>query len=820
MIKYLLYTLLFSIFAMPLAAQNNIATYAGNAGVENFLDVTQISNGTFLVSGYATDLAWLNASVPITTLSATGISNASGTNKVGFILQLSADLQTIIRCIALPANAAEDIRFIKFSSLPYAPTADIYVSGTTKDSKANQGGYFIAKLNNNFVNGVPTGFVWVKNVWAEGYLFENQPWDVGSDGKVVYIGGQSHAADWSQVYRLSANGVNEVVPQWRTHWNSMGSEFRGLVSSYTGANPLSYSGIVLKRNGRCDLRSWTLADYHLVQSDGNGGTKKGKWPMDFMFNAPCDTITPNNTTSGPGYNGYKPSSSQTYGGQSVVIDRRNNYFYIGMNTKTVIVSSGLPDFEPAVIAMDNNGGLQWWSRLYHEIKPNGDTTISTPDQYIDGLAIDYANNNIVVNARCHGNNVENFWEGNTVAAHPTASGFQNQFTGTKGDIHISWLGKLKLIDGNFEASTYVAEYPDTTVGLGSVHPDPNMDNWPNPNAGWPNVNTTRINKNTMRVSTNGDVIVSGVGRRVMTTANAHQKMVKQLPIASTNKSSWSQFVREYSSNLSVLKYSSLVNGKWDTLTGANGDNTVISTVYKSTLGLVSVGKHSATASTTVASGNPIPVQNVTPWGNATPNNESAILVYYKAPNILNYDDSIFSFVSSPLSMQLEFIGFKNNTINTLQWKNKNEENIAYYEIEKSIDGVNFGGISGMIYKNEQHIYSIDDAKPNAENNYYRLKMVNENNEITYSNIVVLYNYVPNDIRLFPNPAHTSVKIQFTEKIKSASITISSAVGNIMINKPITANEVEINIAQWQPGIYIVKAINGNEIIEKKLVVTH
>lgn len=81
-----------------------------------------------------------------------------------------------------------------------------------------------------------------------------------------------------------------------------------------------------------------------------------------------------------------------------------------MNFKSVLPNGGLPDFEPAVIAMDSSGMLMWWSRLYHEITPLGDTVNSSPDQYVDALAIDYANDKLVVGARCHGNNVENFWE--------------------------------------------------------------------------------------------------------------------------------------------------------------------------------------------------------------------------------------------------------------------------------------------------------------------------------------------------------------------------------------------------------------------------
>jgi hypothetical protein len=573
MIKFLLFHLFLFCFCVHLFAQNSIVSYAGNAGAESFRNVTQISNGTFLVCGYATDLNWIPAGVPKNVLANTGINNTNGTNKIGFIINLSADMQSILSCVHYPVNAVEDIRHMKFTSMPYSATGDLFISAATLDSRANQGGYVIAKLNNNFVNGVPTAMVWSKRVWAEGETFTNQPWDVGNDGKVVFISGQSHAADWCQVARMDANGNEEIVPNWRTHWSNMGTEYKGFANAYTNGamDPLVRSGIVLKKNGRCDLRSWTTTEFNQWSTDGNGGMKKGKWPMDFMYNSPCNIASV--STAGPGYNGYKSASAQTYAGLCVCMDKRDNSFFIGMNTRTTINSSGLPDFEPAVFKMDNTGTLIWWSRLYHEVKPNGDTVVSTPDQYVDALAIDYLNNDLVVGARCHGNNTTNLWPGMNIAANPTLTGFQKQFTGTNGNIHIGWLGKLSLQDGQLHASTFVAEYNNTTTGLGSAHPDPNMDAWPNPNGGWPNVNTTRISRNGITVGTDGSVIINGVGRRTMTTANAHQKMVKQLPTSTANNSSWNFFVRSYSPNLDSLRYSTILTGMFDTTSGAGGDNT-------------------------------------------------------------------------------------------------------------------------------------------------------------------------------------------------------------------------------------------------------
>ena len=621
--KSILLSVVFS--SASVVAQNQIATYAGNSGSEAFNDIAQLSNGHFIVAGTADNLTWISVSIPIIDMSNPGITNPAGTSKTAFILELDQTLQQIIKVYRLPANAAEDFRFIKTTNLPGQATGSVYISGNTSS------GYFIGRLDNNFVNGSPAGFTWIVNVaaTANGYPKLYQPWDVGNDGKVVYASGDSHDYNWSAIYRQNADGSPDVVNKWRVHWKVGGGEYYGSASDYAGGiGGLLYSAIVFKRDpNRCELRSTNQSDYDLWQPDGNGGTKKGKWPLDVLYNAPCVPGGSGNTTSGQGYTGYSPASIFTYGPSSIAIDRRTNSMYIGFNAKSTL-PGGEPDFEPAVMAMNEEGELQWWSRLYHEKRADGTLQNSSPDQYIDALSIDYsipaASGNLVVGARCHGNNTENFWEGNTVAANNTAQGFQNNFTGSSGNIHISWLGKLSLIGGELQNSTYMAERADSTTGLGTPSSDSNLDGWEDPNTGWPNVNTTYLRKNMVKVTTDGSVVVLGTGRRTITTANAWQKMIKQ----SEGSSTWNQFVRVYTPTLSNLRYSSIAAGQWDHTTGAGGDNVELMGVWKVADGVVAVGYHEG-------SGGEIPVTSIPAWGNSNYNGQSAVLLYLKSDELFN-----------------------------------------------------------------------------------------------------------------------------------------------------------------------------------------
>lgn len=639
MLKQQLFSAILCLFSAQLMAQSPMVTYLGNGGQETLYDVFRLSDGTFLTCGYAADLDWLDSSVPRTELSSpVAIPNALGKNRIGFMLRLSKDLSTALEVVHFPRGVVEDIRFVKTNALPNTTTGDLYISCNTADSDNNDGGYILAKLNHNFLNGTPDALDWVRVVWAKSYAKEAHPWDVTSDGRVYFISGAAHGYDWSAVYCLNPNGQPMPVNNWRTHWLTNGAEWRGTPAA---ANPLGsldsvrHSGIVLKSWGRCEMRSWAAAEFDAFLPDGNGGTKKGTWPADFLYSSPCDPQQP--TTPSPGYNGYGPESCcPVWGGSSVAVDRRNNHLYLGMNFKSYSQTANSPDFEPAVIAYDNTGNMLWWSRLYHEITPAGDTVQSLPDQYIDALAIDYTGNSLVVGARAHGNNVENLWEGNQIEANPTANAFQNRFTGTNGNIHQSWLGKLRLADGVLTNATYLAEYAEGTGSLGAPHPDPNLDGWPNPNGGWPDVNTTRMTKNALKVTASGDVCVLAVGRRTITTANAYQKMVKP---QYGGKSCWNSFVRVYDAGFVAPKYSSLVVGVWDTLTGAGGDNTELFGVWKTEGGVVAVGRHTADAAG-VPKGNLLPVAQVPAWGTSTAEGESAILVYYPAAALNDTNDGV------------------------------------------------------------------------------------------------------------------------------------------------------------------------------------
>lgn len=452
-----------------------VVAYAGSGESTTFLTACGLSDGSLLIGGGADSLDWVPGDVPRTLLSADAIRFPARNGRIGFLLHLGRDAREIIQVVHFPPGAVEAIRRIRVSDAPGAAPGSVFFSATVADDFKKGGGYVIASLDGNFVAERPRRLRWLRDVSAGGDTREIQPWDVGSDGKVLYASGKSYGPDWMAVYRLRDDGTDDVVEEWRVHWgmdeNGKDTEAQFAPLSSRPGFRATKSGLVMKLWGRGCLRSWTQEDYDLWLPDGNGRLKKGRWPDDYYFKGPFNAAQP--THEGPGYTGYSIALPCPRVG-SIVVDRRNNDFYVGFSVQTRLPDGG-PDFEPAVVAMTASGGLKWWSRVYHEFLPkdasakkgdvlrDGDTRTSTPDQYVDHLAVDDAGQTLVVAARCHGNNVINLWSGDAIAARPGAHGFQNRFTGSNGNVHIQWLGKLALADGQLTGRP--KGNPMTTVGV-------------------------------------------------------------------------------------------------------------------------------------------------------------------------------------------------------------------------------------------------------------------------------------------------------------------------------------------------------------------
>jgi hypothetical protein len=124
---------------------------------------------------------------------------------------------------------------------------------------------------------------------------------------------------------------------------------------------------------------------------------------------------------------------------------------------------------------------------------------------------------------------------------------------------------------------------------------------------------------------------------------------------------------------------------------------------------------------------------------------------------------------------LSFTGKLYKEYSQLDWITVFEQNNRGFEIEKSIDGVNFGKI-GFVNSagnsSVQRTYSFTDPQRAVENNYYRLKIVDIDNTYDYSDVVLVKNTgVRKEVTIIGNPFTDKLQLRFS-KIPEGKVAVS------------------------------------------------
>lgn len=179
---------------------------------------------------------------------------------------------------------------------------------------------------------------------------------------------------------------------------------------------------------------------------------------------------------------------------------------------------------------------------------------------------------------------------------------------------------------------------------------------------------------------------------------------------------------------------------------------------------------------------------------------------------------------------LNFTGKRTKLGNLLSWTTTAELNNSGFEIEKSIDGKTFEKIGWQQTKADNGFsitktdYIFLDAGTTDATCYYRLKQINTDGHIAYSNTVVIsaVNH-PVEIKVYPNPSSDIINIHFTVKAAtSADVTMVDASGKIALQQQFSLvageNEIRLNVLRLKSGVYYLKVVTGSgELMMQKMI---
>ena len=213
-------------------------------------------------------------------------------------------------------------------------------------------------------------------------------------------------------------------------------------------------------------------------------------------------------------------------------------------------------------------------------------------------------------------------------------------------------------------------------------------------------------------------------------------------------------------------------------------------------------------------------------GDASPGSRTTV-----QRTVIKQTNRDWRFVGVVLPVQfLSFTGVDDNGQGLLRCTSITDKAVDRFEIERRIDNSNFiktATVSeNVILHVEQNFTATDDiTNLNSELFYYRLKVIDKNGSVQYSQVLaVRKNIAQTEISIVPNPANDYVDIKcYSKKDAEVVVWLIDPAGRIVLNNTFKAvkgnNSFNLNnLHQYSNGIYNLKIMINTEISIKKCII--
>lgn len=199
-------------------------------------------------------------------------------------------------------------------------------------------------------------------------------------------------------------------------------------------------------------------------------------------------------------------------------------------------------------------------------------------------------------------------------------------------------------------------------------------------------------------------------------------------------------------------------------------------------------------------------------------------------NIRNMDAGIVLPSSVPIRL-LSFTGQLNGNNNALlQWSTSQEQGTSHFDVERSLDGLNFiktgNSVTARGISSVRSDYNFNDNLTgiSASKVYYRLKVVDRNGMIEYTNVVIIRLADVKITSVYPNPFSDIIRIETDNKVREkAIINLYDVTGKVVMSKQQTVevggNLITITGVQQLPqGTYtLTLTTDSGEHFAQKLI---
>jgi extracellular elastinolytic metalloproteinase len=201
--------------------------------------------------------------------------------------------------------------------------------------------------------------------------------------------------------------------------------------------------------------------------------------------------------------------------------------------------------------------------------------------------------------------------------------------------------------------------------------------------------------------------------------------------------------------------------------------------------------------------------------------------FYNSSNALldtaSYPVFVRQLIVTPLNL-LDFTAVQAGQQVLLSWQTTEEVNTESFIVERSANGNSWtpidtvaAGFSG------NHAYRLTDYRPLQGSNYYRLRMVDVDQQYKYSVVrVVTFTQKDNGFVIVPNPADQRAAIHFNKIMRSPSIAVYDMAGKLVQQKKLPGNTsfTELDTRMLANGTYTVVISDEKESAAQKFSVVH
>jgi hypothetical protein len=162
---------------------------------------------------------------------------------------------------------------------------------------------------------------------------------------------------------------------------------------------------------------------------------------------------------------------------------------------------------------------------------------------------------------------------------------------------------------------------------------------------------------------------------------------------------------------------------------------------------------------------------------------------------------------------IRFTGKQKGAQNQFMLTVGSEKNVLHYELQRSSDFTNFSVIETVPAQNQmgQLNYYFADNNPLPNINYYRIKAIDRNGDVSYTNSLLLQYNPASTNKIYPNPTDGIIFIDETDFM---SISIKNLSGKLLLQLDKTN---EVNISHLENGMYILELTQNNETQQVKII---